>query len=419
MTFHQVFLPPPTIQPFPPLNDNSKFELKFYTLQSSPIEHSQDYSQSLSLRNRLAGRDSTWIGFSQGGLESLEKSTILGKRPERSEEDNPDHGGDWNSVEDISKDVTGSADTSGFHPLTEKKVEKVIVRDFELEEGRRRSRRVTRQSISLLNTLPQIYPSAPPDVTKETQDESVDSLSTTTTSFPSQSQLLTNPGNTSVSNLPRWSIPLHRLSTLHSLLSFTSRGKVICSVIVCVLACEPIVQRQRKSTVQSGFSRRVVAQEDRVGSILHIGKWTVTAQPSAGEVELTSIVRLWDDCALEYGEKVRRGDVVLLENVEYKPLTAKEPSHISISPHHSPKITILYRTLPRYESAARNDYIYQPPTRLGKPPTTGGKGTRGRMLLEDKMLRPDLRLGRSEVGIRRVEGIARWFAEFVGGEGPG
>ncbi|WVQ68421.1 uncharacterized protein L199_006629 [Kwoniella botswanensis] len=419
MTFPQVFLPPPTIQSFPLSNNNSKLELKFHTLQSPPLEHSQDYSQTLSLRDRLGKRNSTWIEFSQDGLESLERSTILGKRTERREADIPKDNENWNLKEGISRAVTGAENISEAHEVVDKNLEKVIVRDFELEEGRRQSRRVTRQSISLLNTLPQIYPSAPPDQTKDFQDESVDSLSTTTTSFPSQSQLLTNPGNTSVSNLPRWSIPLHRLSTLHSLLSSTSRGKLMCSVIVCVLACEPIVQRQRKNTFQSGFTRKVIAQEEGGGSVLHIGKWTVTAQPSAGEVELTSIVRLWDDCALEYAEKMRRGDVVLLENVEYKPSTAKESSHISISPHHSPKITILYRTLPRYESAARNDYIYQPPTRLGKPPTTGGKGTRGRMLLEDKMLRPDLRLGRSEIGIRRVEGIAKWFAEFVGGEGPG
>ncbi|WVW85445.1 hypothetical protein I302_107483 [Kwoniella bestiolae CBS 10118] len=421
MTCYQVFLPPPILAPIPFSDDDPKLKLKFQKLSTASIDHSQDPSQSLSLRRRLDRKSTTWIEFSQGGLESLERSTILGKRQARDEDDGDqqDQGNVVISDEGVPKDVgeTEDEDEPIIQQGVEKEEERVIVKDFEVEKGRRRSKRVTRQSISLLQILPQIYPSAPPthDSTRESQEESLDSLSTTTTSFPSQSQLLTNPGNTSVSNLPRWSIPLHKLSTLSTLLTSTSRGKQLCSVIVCVLATEPLVQRQRKAPV--GTTRRMIDREE--AGILSIGKWTITAQPGPGEGALTSIVRLWDDCAVQFGERIRRGDVVLLENVEHKSSTSKEPSHISISPHHSPKITILYRTLPRYESSSRNDYIYQPPNRVGASMNVGEERARGRMLLEDKMLRPDLRLGRSEIGIRRVEGVARWFAGFVGGEGPG
>ena len=36
----------------------------------------------------------------------------------------------------------------------------------------------------------------------------------------------------------------------------------------------------------------------------------------------------------------------------------------------------------------------------------------------DKALRPDLRLARSDPGVRKVAEVVRWFADWVGGEGP-
>jgi hypothetical protein len=40
------------------------------------------------------------------------------------------------------------------------------------------------------------------------------------------------------------------------------------------------------------------------------------------------------------------------------------------------------------------------------------------VLSEDKVLRPDLRLSRSDLGVRKVGEIVRWFAGFVGGHVP-
>ena len=40
------------------------------------------------------------------------------------------------------------------------------------------------------------------------------------------------------------------------------------------------------------------------------------------------------------------------------------------------------------------------------------------MLAEDKIFRPDLRLARSDAGLKRVVDHARWFAAWLGGEGP-
>jgi len=42
----------------------------------------------------------------------------------------------------------------------------------------------------------------------------------------------------------------------------------------------------------------------------------------------------------------------------------------------------------------------------------------GNMMAEDRALRPDLRVGRSDAGVRRIAEIAKWFAEWVNGNGP-
>jgi hypothetical protein len=84
-----------------------------------------------------------------------------------------------------------------------------------------------------------------------------------------------------------------------------------------------------------------------------------------------------------------------------------DPAQITISVNSKPlpKITILYRTLPRYTSG--NDYAY-----------TTKDSSGAKVLQEDRLLRPDLRLGRSDLGVRKVGEIGRWFAGFIGGEAP-
>ena len=57
-----------------------------------------------------------------------------------------------------------------------------------------------------------------------------------------------------------------------------------------------------------------------------------------------------------------------------------------------------------------SDYVYRP--KLPALPKTSA------LLPEDKALRPDLRLGRSDPGVRKVEEYARWFADWVGGDAP-
>jgi hypothetical protein len=107
--------------------------------------------------------------------------------------------------------------------------------------------------------------------------------------------------------------------------------------------------------------------------------------------------------------------MIALTDVEFKQATSREPAQIVLSPSSgfSPKPTILYRTLPRY-SAARADHVYRAP----EAPRAAAVRGRGGIFPEDRALRPDLQLARSDAGVRKVFEHARWFADWVGGEEP-
>lgn len=51
-------------------------------------------------------------------------------------------------------------------------------------------------------------------------------------------------------------------------------------------------------------------------------------------------------------------------------------------------------------------------------PAAQAAGAAGAISSEDAAFRPDLRLGRSDAGVKRVAEWARWFADWVGGEPP-
>ncbi|BEI83209.1 hypothetical protein CcaverHIS002_0310770 [Cutaneotrichosporon cavernicola] len=115
--------------------------------------------------------------------------------------------------------------------------------------------------------------------------------------------------------------------------------------------------------------RRRVGPGGRMG-VMWIASWNVLA-PGQGE-PVAAKVKLWDECAREWGGIVRKGDVILLE-----------------------------------------DYVF----RAG-PRGAVSSGERGKINAEDQALRPGLRLARSDRGVQAVAEMARWCADWVGGEGP-
>ncbi|WWD19209.1 hypothetical protein CI109_103667 [Kwoniella shandongensis] len=456
MTHYRVFLPPPDLSYFPaqhskgtPSSGEATTLLKLHDLEmTSSLQTNESFSLPLVReRGRLEG-ERTWV-MQGSAVESLEKSTILGKRGllddplhianeggKKGNADQDEQSHETRGMVDEGLGVNGKVNgdaVRGLEPGSEvtdlsDSGQAMVVEDT----SRRRSRRITRQSASLLDAaLPHFDPS--PAYSESSLN------TTTTTSYPSQlpPSQFDGGGDTSVSHFPRWHIPLTRLTTLHSLLSHPAEsarstlrrgrrvddvpGKELHTLIICVLGVDQPVLRKRKEE-----------RARRGEGSLWIGKWTMIAPPSSatrgaasegnvdrggGGGEVTCPVKLWDECARDWGdEKVRRGDVVLVENIEFKPATSKEPFHLVLTPHNTPKMTILFRTLPRCTTpATTSDYIYKP--RLGGVQQHGqGKG---KIWPEDAALRPDLRLGRSDAGVRKVAEVVRWFAEWVGGEGAG
>jgi len=135
------------------------------------------------------------------------------------------------------------------------------------------------------------------------------------------------PGETSITNIPRWVIPLSKLISLDVLLSHprsfsaqgpnggVGEGKI--SVIICVTATSPPVVRRKKEERARGQDGSLwVAKWDVVApaAAAGIGKSGVRAGGNRNEHEEVGCeVILWDKCAQDFGEVVRRGDVVLLE----------------------------------------------------------------------------------------------------------
>ncbi|OXG38412.1 hypothetical protein C359_04411 [Cryptococcus neoformans Bt120] len=280
---------------------------------------------------------------------------------------------------------------------------------------------VTRPSYILPSSMKGSTPL--PDQGQE-QSLGLDSTLNTTASWPSQ--IPPSAGaETSIFNFPSWSVPTSRLTSLQDVLKKGSApqrgglvfdngygGKERYNIIACIVSVDTPLERQRKT--QLGMRGKGRGRQD-ANDTLWIGKWMITAPPDGNEGQVSCVVRLWDECAKDWGdEKVRKGDVVLLENVELKSTSAKELAHLVLTPSSRPKITILYRILPRYVTTMASDYIYRAPGAV--PHHLDGERKRD-IIKEDRYMRPDLRLGSSDVGVRKVAAVVEWFADWIGGEG--
>lgn len=198
---------------------------------------------------------------------------------------------------------------------------------------------------SLMATLPMLGENS----------ESMISFNTTLSSMtdPSQSQLYppsneTGNQTTSMHNLPKWSIPLSKMTSLPLLLAqpapkATYKGwKTVVSLMVCVLTVDEPVLRQRKEEKARGREGTlwignwvVVAPPENggagAGACHAVGRTRVEGGTGAGDnvAEVTCAVKLWEACARDWGDgKVKRGDVILLES-ESAPITNTPSRHIA------------------------------------------------------------------------------------------
>ena len=163
------------------------------------------------------------------------------------------------------------------------------------------------------------------------QEDSILSLNTTVSN---PSQLLppsAEADHTSITDFPRWTVPLSRLVSLDVLLSHQRQrksssivqvgdGRV--HVIVCVTGTMAPAQRRTKEQRARGMD-----------GTLWLAKWEVVAVAagSGSGKEVGCEVRLWDKCALEYGEVVRRGDVVLIERESVRPYDMPGSSDVKVT----------------------------------------------------------------------------------------
>ncbi|ORY35745.1 hypothetical protein BCR39DRAFT_31153 [Naematelia encephala] len=383
MTYYHVFLPPPILSPLPLDHAASGPPLKPHILPRPPRDELGSQT-SLSQRLQVAG-----------GLNSLKSPIELSGQgvagPSRVKKKRKTDG------ESLSANVADESLGSSSHVGSGRQSEEGRVQaDSGGGGGGRRRRRSLRLSrVSDYTTGLPNYPGS---------GESILSLNTTTTSFPSQYP--PTAADLSVHNLPQWHIPLTRLKTLQALSS--ERDKAVVSALVCVVAVETATV-VRKSRAQEGD--------------LWMGLWRTVDPDEAG-----MDVRFWGELAREWCERTRRGDLVLLESQSvipfhqpreirqwkgregkgregkgreyFRPATRKNKAELVVSNNFGakPKLVIVYRTMPRH--------------------TTDKRGGIDKIVPEDKALRPDLRLARSDPGVRKVAECARWFAEWIGGEGP-
>ncbi|AFR96635.2 hypothetical protein C343_04763 [Cryptococcus neoformans C23] len=417
MTHFQVFLPPSSLPSLPSFKDAAVISteqlLTFHRLNPPPREGSHllpppnnpsNNPPASSYVHRMDQPEATGHG---------QKMSVLGKRT-------------------VSSRAVGSHSEQNEDILTPEECSRsrmppppsppITNRPSVRTSPRRASKKlVTRPSYILPSSMKGSTPL--PDQGQE-QSLGLDSTLNTTASWPSQ--IPPSAGaETSIFNFPSWSVPTSRLTSLQDVLKKGSApqrgglvfdngygGKERYNIIACIVSVDTPLERQRKT--QLGMRGKGRGRQD-ANDTLWIGKWMITAPPDGNEGQVSCVVRLWDECAKDWGdEKVRKGDVVLLENVELKSTSAKELAHLVLTPSSRPKIIILYRILPRYVTTMASDYIYRAPGAV--PHHLDGERKRD-IIKEDRYMRPDLRLGSSDVGVRKVAAVVEWFADWIGGEG--
>ncbi|KAF9066682.1 hypothetical protein BDP27DRAFT_1330135 [Rhodocollybia butyracea] len=176
--------------------------------------------------------------------------------------------------------------------------------------------------------------------------------------------------SSSIARFPNFHFNLHSLTSLATIRKSNKpefSNKV--NVLLAVLEVEgPDTIRTKKGPdagKEISILKMILGDED--GNVCKLTAWRETADIWGGSGS--------NDIA------AKRGDVVLIENVT----TTHDPSTsptLTASPNLKSKLEICYRTMP---------YAH-----------------------EDLRLRPDLRLGGSDVCVRKVASVVRWFERMAG-----
>lgn len=198
----------------------------------------------------------------------------------------------------------------------------------------------------------------------------------------------------SIARFPDFHFNLHTLTPLSEFSSSKPRGKGSkkISTLLATLEVEGPDRLTLRKGVDSGKEiyvfKMVLGDED--GSVCKLTAWREVAE-------------IWGGVGQETG--IKRGDIVYLESMsllladfitgaQHSTLSHRTdvlvawedeaPLVLTASPYHKSKAEICYRTMPRASFP------------------------------DDVRLRPDLRLGYSDVAVRRVASVVHWFEVLAG-----
>ena len=218
-------------------------------------------------------------------------------------------------------------------------------------------------------------PTPPPLPGTYHQEDSILSLNTTASDMSDYPP--TNPGDTSVSNLPRWSIQLSKLTELADLIHRPTGlghdveyGSESLCVIVCVSAVSgPDLVRSKDDKARG-----------REGTLWR-ASWEVVAPNKQGTREIGFQVMLWGQCA-ERADTVRRGDIVLIQSGFFttsyaacSPQTRSSKGRLQLSRNHNSLCRHL--TCPRSPSSTAR-YLVTKETHTSGPARACDRRWRGR-----------------------------------------
>lgn len=314
MAHFQVFLPPPSLPSLSSFKDASVTSaeqlLTFHQLSPPPREETHLLSPNVPANDSVAAK--CVHSMDQPGTTGHGQTSVLGKRTVSSRTNG--------SQSDQNEDTLtpGERSCNQMPPPSLPIIKQPSVRT----SPRRASKRlVTQPSFILPSSMK--HSTSSPDQGQE-QSLGLDSTLNTTASWPSQ--IPPSAGaETSIFNFPSWNVPTSRLTSLQDVLKkglTPQRGGLVFdngygrkeryNIIACVASVDTPLERQRKTQFGTRGSGR--GRKD-TSDTLWIGKWMITAPPNGNEGQVSCAVRLWDECAKDWDdEKVRKGDVVLLES---------------------------------------------------------------------------------------------------------
>lgn len=181
-----------------------------------------------------------------------------------------------------------------------------------------------------------------------------------------------NVSDSSIMHLPTFHIPLRQLVKVSSLLEFCNEvgnddpfaaggSRTIPAVLVAIMDVDGPTTITLKKGLDAG----------KEVALLKL----VLGDPEGGMIKLTA----WRDAAERWGTEIRKGDVVLLQNLQLTHNAIENSTNLTASDNMRSQATVCYRTMP--------------------------------VVASDRRYRPDLRVAGFDKGVAKVKQVAEWIVQ--------